>query len=126
MLNGKLSYQGALHGDLPIYDAGTLGGFNNLSAFAANQINGDHVRYASLRAERIIGRLPLGLRGDMRVGVALEAGKFGTLYTETRRTGWLNSASLYLGGETPIGPVYLGYGRSSSGSSNIYLFIGTP
>lgn len=126
VLNGKLSYQGALRGSLPIYDAGTLGGFNNLSAFAANQINGDHVRYASLRAERIIGRLPLGLRGDMRIGVALEAGKFGTLYTETRRTGWLDSASLYLGGETPIGPVYLGYGRSSSGSSNIYLFIGTP
>jgi len=126
VLNGKLSYQGSLNGNLPIYDAGTLGGFNNLSAFAANQINGDHVRYASLRAEKIIGRLPLGLRGDMRIGVALEAGKFGQLYTETQRTGWLNSTSVYLGGETPVGPVYLGYGRSDSGSSNVYLFIGTP
>ena len=126
VLNGKLSYQGSLSGSLPIYDAGALGGFNNLSAFAANQINGDHVRYASLRTERIIGRLPLGLRGDMRIGVALEAGKFGQLYTETQRTGWLNSTSVYLGGETPVGPVYLGFGRSDSGSSNVYLFIGTP
>ena len=126
VLNGKLSYQGSLSGNLPIYDAGTLGGFSNLSAFAPGQISGDQVRYASLRAEKIVGRLPLGLRGDMRVGVALEVGKFGRLYTETQRTGWLNSASLYLGGETPLGPVYLGYGRSDSGSSNVYLFIGTP
>jgi len=126
VLNGKLSYQGSLSGHLPVYDAGTLGGFGNLSAFAPDQINGDKVRYASLRAEKIIGRLPLGLRGDMRIGLALEAGKFGRLYTETQRTGWLNSASIYLGGETPLGPVYLGYGRSDSGSSNVYLFIGTP
>lgn len=126
VVNGKISYQGSLRGRLPIYDAGNLGGFNNLSAFAANQINGDHVRYASLRAERILGRAPLGLRGDMRIGVALEAGKFGQLYTETKRVGWLNSATIYLGGETGIGPVYVGYGRSDSGSSNVYLFVGTP
>ena len=126
VLNGRLSYQGSLRGSLPIDDAGMLGGFANLSGFAPNQLVGDDVRFASLRAEKIIGRLPLGLRGDMRIGLALEAGKFGRLYTETQRTGWLNSASIYLGGETPVGPVYLGYGRSDSGSSNVYLFIGTP
>jgi NTE family protein len=48
------------------------------------------------------------------------------LYTETQRTGWLNSVSIYLDGETLLGPVYLGYGRSDSGSSNIHLFIATP
>ena len=126
VVNSKLSYQGALSGHLPISDAGSLGGFLNLSGFASGQLNGDDIRYGGVRFEKIIGRLPLGLRGDMRAGLALEAGKVGTPYTETNRTGWLKSTTLYLGGETPIGPVYLGYGRSDASSSNVYLFIGTP
>ena len=126
VLNAKFLYQGALQGRLPIYDAGTLGGFHNLGGFAPNQLIGDDIRYFGLRAEKIIGRLPLGLRGDMRAGLALETAKVGRPYMETKRTGWLNSATLYLGGETPLGPVYLGYGQSDSGASSVYLFIGTP
>ena len=91
-----------------------------------NQLNGDDMRYAGVRVEKIIGRLPLGLRGDMRAGVSLETARVGTPYTETQLTGRLNSASIYLGGETPLGPVYLGYGRSDSGASSVYLFLGTP
>lgn len=126
VLNGKFTYQGSPRGALPSYDAASLGGFLNLSGFAQGQLNGDDIRYGNIRAEKIIGRLPLGLRGDMRAGLALEAGKVGTPYTETQRTGWLNSTTLYLGGETPLGPVYLGYGRSPSKSSSVYLFLGTP
>ena len=62
----------------------------------------------------------------LRAGLALETAKVGRPYMETKRTGWLNSATLYLGGETPLGPVYLGYGQSDSGASSVYLFIGTP
>lgn len=126
VLNAKFTYQGSLQGSLPIYDAGTLGGFHNLGGFAPNQLIGDDIRYFGLRTEKIIGRLPLGLRGDIRAGLALETAKVGRPYMETNRTGWLNSATLYLGGETPLGPVYLGYGQSDSGVSSVYLFIGTP
>ena len=124
--NAHASYTSSPRGTLPAYDAGLLGGFLNLSGFATGQLRGDDVRFASLRTERIVGRLPLGLRGDMRFGLALEAGKVGRPYTETNRTGWLNSFTAYLGGETPIGPVYLGVGHSSAGPTNAYLFIGTP
>jgi NTE family protein len=126
VLNAKLSYQGSPRGQLPFFDAGTLGGFGNMSGFVEGQLNGDDIRYGGVRIEKIIGRLPLGLRGDMRAGFALETARLGRLYTETQRTGWLNSASIYLGGETPFGPVYVGYGRSDSGTSNLYLFLGTP
>jgi NTE family protein len=87
---------------------------------------GDEVAYAHLRAERIMGRAPLGLRGDMRLGVALEVGRIGIPYARQKRDGWLNSLAVYLGGETPLGPVYVGVGRGSGGSTNAYLFIGTP
>lgn len=126
VLAGRLSYQGSPRGQLPFYDAAALGGFLNLSGFSSNQLVGDDIRYAQVRGEKIIGKLPMGLRGDMRVGLALEAAKVGIPYLETHRTGWLNSTALYVGGETPFGQVYLGYGYSTSGTSNVYLFIGTP
>ena len=122
----RATYTASTGGDLPLYDAGSLGGFLNLSGFANGQLLGDHVRYGHVRGERIIGQLPMGLRGDMRLGMALEAGKVGTPFTETNRRGWLNSATLYLGGETPLGPVYLGVGYSTAGSTNAYLSIGAP
>jgi hypothetical protein len=36
---------------------------------------------------------------------------------------WL---TLYLGGETPRGPVYVGVSHSSAGSTNAYLVLGAP
>jgi NTE family protein len=126
VLGSRLAWTGAPRGTLPITEAGRLGGFLNLSAFASGQLVGEEVGLAQLRAERIVGRLPLGLRGDMRLGVALEGGRIGTPYFRQKRDGWLGSVALYLGGETPLGPVYLGLGHGSGGSTNAYLVIGTP
>jgi hypothetical protein len=91
-------------------DAAELGGFLNLSGYASGQLVGDSVGYAHVRAERFIGRLPLGLRGDMRLGLALEAGRVGQPYAVQKKDGWLSSVAVCLGGETPLGPVYLGLG----------------
>ncbi len=126
VLGSRLTWVGSPTGRLPIHDAGRLGGFLNLTAFASGQLIGDDVAYAHVRAERIIGRLPLGLRGDMRFGIAVESGKVAKPYTVQKRNGWLHSLAVYVGGETPLGPVYLGVGRGSGGSTNAYLFIGTP
>jgi NTE family protein len=120
------TYTGAVRGKLPFQDLASLGGFLNLSGFADDQLLGDKVAYSHVRAERIIGRMPLGLRGDMRVGMALEAGRVGRPVSEAQRTGVLNSGAVYLGGETPFGPIYVGFGYSTSGASNAYLSIGTP
>ena len=126
VLGSRLAWTGAPKGTLPITEAGRLGGFLNLSAFASGQLVGEEVGLAQLRAERIVGRLPLGLRGDMRLGLALEGGRIGTPYFRQKRDGWLGSVVVYLGGETPLGPVYLGLGHGSGGSTNAYLVIGTP
>lgn len=126
VLGARTRFVGSPQGRLPFNDAAKLGGFLNLSAFASGQLIGDEVAFAQLRAERIIGTLPFGLRGDMRLGAALEAGKVGTPYTVQKKDGWLGSFALYLGGETPFGPVYLGLGLGSGGAVNAYFFVGTP
>ncbi|MFN7549305.1 MAG: patatin-like phospholipase family protein [Pseudomonadota bacterium] len=126
VLGSRAAWTGTPRGVLPVTEAGRLGGFLNLSAFASGQFVGEEVALAQVRAERIIGRLPLGLRGDMRLGVAFEGGRVGTTYFRQRREGWLGSLAVYLGGDTPVGPVYLGIGHGSGGATNAYLVIGTP
>jgi NTE family protein len=126
ILHGRIRGAGSFTGSLPFYDAVALGGFLNLSGFARDQIIGESLAYGNLRLEKIVGRLPAGLRGDMRVGLALEGGKVNGRYTETELNGWQSSITAYVGGETPIGMAYLGYGYSPNGINNFYLFIGTP
>jgi len=128
VFTGRVNYVGSPKGQLPFFNAGKLGGFLNMSAFARGQILGDDIVYAGIRAEQIIGTFPMGLRGDMRLGFALEGAHVGTYYTETNLSGTsiLNSAALYLGGETPFGPAYLGFGYSTNGASNLFLSIGIP
>ena len=87
------------------------------------QILGDDSVYGHIRAERIIGRMPLGMSGDLRLGFGLEAAKLETNYTLSDGD-WLDSGVLYLGGETPFGPLYLGYGFTFSGDYNLYLQLG--
>jgi NTE family protein len=126
VLGARASWTGSPRGNLPLYDAAKLGGFLNLTGYASGQLIGDESAYAHVRTERIIGRAQLGLRGDLRLGLALEVGKIAQPYTQQVRNGWLNSVALYLGGETVFGPVFVGVGRASSGSVNAYLVVGAP
>jgi NTE family protein len=126
VLGARAEWVGSPRGDLPLYDAASMGGFLHLTGYAIGQLIGDEAAYAHVRAERILGSAPLGLRGDMRLGVALEAGKIAKPYTQQQREGWLNSVAVYLGGETAFGPIYAGLGRAGSGSVNAYLVIGAP
>lgn len=126
VLAARLNWVGSLRGQLPLSDAARLGGLLNLTGFASGQLIGDDVAYGHVRAERIIGRAPLGLRGDLRLGVALEAGKVAHPYTKQVRDGWLHSLAVYLAGETPVGPLFLGIGWGSGNSVNAYLVIGAP
>ena len=126
MFSGRLRYTGSPRGTLPAFDAGQLGGFQNMTAFAPGQLLADEVRYVGLRGERILGQAPLGLRGDLRIGLTAEFAQLQGRYAETGGRSLVDSTAVYIGGETPFGPAYLGFGYSSSGASNLFLFVGTP
>lgn len=126
VVNARYYYFRRLEGKLPLGDAGALGGFFTLSGYARNQILAGDIRFFSVRGEKIIGRMPLGLSGDLRAGVSLEFGRARERFTETHLEGWQQAASLYLGGDTPLGPLYLGYGHAKGGHHSIYLFLGLP
>jgi NTE family protein len=126
VVNARVMYLGAPKGRLPLAEAGSLGGFLQLSGYAPDQVLAGDLRFASIRGERVIGRMPLGLRGDLRVGFSLEAGKARDRFSETRIDGWQQAGAVYLGGETPLGPLYLGAGYAKGGHRSLYLFLGLP
>jgi hypothetical protein len=41
-------------------------------------------------------------------------------------SGTLYSGSLFVAADTPIGPVYFGYGRGQNSNSSWYFFVGRP
>jgi NTE family protein len=126
VINARFFYYKTVQGRLQLADAGTLGGFLRLSGYAHDQILAGDIRFFSVRGERIIGKMPLGLSGDVRAGLSLEFGRARQRFTETHLDGWQQALSIYLGGDTPIGPLYLGYGFGKGGHHSAYLFIGLP
>ncbi len=111
-------------GQLPVHDSARLGGLFRLSGLASNQIIGDEMRFANLRGERELFRLPV--LGSMRAGLSLETGRMNVRYTELNLDGWQNSVALYLAAPTSIGPFVFAVGHASNDSTAAYLTIGTP
>jgi NTE family protein len=58
-------------------------------------------------------------------GITLERGN---AWDSTDEVSWDNSltaGSLWLGADTPIGPVYLAYGQAQGNRQSFYIFVGS-
>lgn len=107
-------------------EAVPIGGFLNLSGTSIDSISGDRTMLGRLVGFKRIGQLPGALGGALYAGGSLELG--GAFASGERVTfgGLKRAASLLLGAETIIGPVYFGAGKTWHGGSAVYLFIGQP
>jgi NTE family protein len=102
-----------------------LGGFLNLSGAKADSLIGPHFGITRLLLYRQIGRGGPGfLDVPVYVGLSLEAGNVWQKRSDASFGGTRKDASLFLGLDTPIGPVYLGTGFEERGSEAFYLFLG--
>ncbi len=110
-----------------IEDFFTLGGFLNLSGIAADSIAGPHVGIARLIYYRQIGREGPGfLNVPTYAGVSLEIGNVWKERAAASVSSALKDASLFLGLDTLIGPLYLAAGVDDGGETAFYLFMGRP
>ncbi len=109
---------------LPTYDQFLWGGFLRQSGYASGQFFGEEVRFARLLAYRRI------MRGSMLEGayggLSLEAGKVGNQLVPGNNQGLMLSAAAFAAADSPIGPLYVGYGRARSGASSFYVYLGRP
>lgn len=104
-----------------------LGGLFNLSGYHSDELSGDAFSLAQLIYRRSIDRAPLSFLGaQMYFGASLEAGQVWARRKSVDLNDLTVSGSLYLGANTPIGPLFLGYGGSDQGRGTAYLFLGRP
>ncbi|MCV2352816.1 patatin-like phospholipase family protein [Paucibacter sp. B2R-40] len=114
---------GRLSGErVPGYDSLKLGGFLRLSGFAPNQLIGQELTLARMLYYRRIsqGSLLEGLYG----GFSLETGRINNPLIQSNSEAWRRSASVFIGTDTFVGPLYLAYGRTFNGPSSFYLLLG--
>jgi len=109
---------------LPSYELFRWGGFLKQSGYATGQLVGPSLQFGQLVYFHRIVRSSLfqGAYG----GVSLEAGQYGTPLVPNNPSGFLKSLALFVTTDTPIGPVYFGYGRAADGQGSFYFYLGLP
>lgn len=102
----------------------TLGGFQRLSAYAPDQFSGNYLLYGRLTYLNELREFVLpGLRTTV-FGTSLEVGD---VWLRRRNFGsgpYKSSASVFIGGNSVIGPLYFGFAAAPAGVWNIYLQLG--
>jgi NTE family protein len=103
-----------------------LGGFLNLSGTPAGAISGSHVLGGSALLYYRMGELPRALGRGWYAGVSAEAGNAWASRSEVSLSDVRKAASVYIGLDTVIGPMYVAWGHTFGGKSAFYLFLGPP
>jgi NTE family protein len=123
----------SLHAQTALSDEGgnaqvgrfTLGGFHNLSGYAAGHLNGNHL--VLMRAtwyQRL--QQSVALTRGFFVGATLEAGNVWMEHGQVSLSNLRVGNSLFLGADTGLGPMYLGITHARGGSTGLVFFIGRP
>lgn len=102
-----------------------IGGFLNLSGLDRDSLSGTLLRFARLVYTYELAKNPLGGTNlPFYIGVSAEAGN---VWYERSVISWesaVKAGSVFLGWASPIGPAFLGYGRTNTQEESLYLSIG--
>ncbi len=111
-----------LDGTAAIQDRYHLGGFLTLSGYVQDSLSGQQAAVLGLMYYRYFITMPFL---SWYVGGSLE---YGGVWEEKDEIGsdGIASGSLFLGADTPIGPIYLGYGHAEAGHNAVFFYLGRP
>jgi len=120
-LVSTLRYDTTTNGTTPIYSIFELGGLFDLSGLDRNELTGQH-------AARIGGLFYRRLN-DLAVlpafaGISLEYGGVWEDHSAISSASARLGGSVWVGVDSPIGPVYAAYGRAEAGGGAFYLMLG--
>jgi NTE family protein len=103
----------------------TLGGFLELSGLPIDGLVGTQYGLARAIVYRRVSRGGTGfLEFPAYLGVSLEAGDTWATRDDVEWSGLQPAGSVFLGAESPLGPVYLAAGLSEGGQRAFYLLLG--
>lgn len=101
-----------------------IGGARELSGFRQDSVSGQNLSLMRVvYYRRLTPRAYLPLEFPLYIGGSLERGRAWNNDNEFD-SGYINAASIFLGLETPLGPLNLSYGANSAHEQAVYLNLG--
>jgi NTE family protein len=114
-------YDATISGESPDSRLFRMGGFFDISGLNRNQLFGQHAARIGAAWYRRIGDLALF---PAFAGFSVELGNVWESRSDISASGSLVGGSFWAGVDTPIGPVYIGYGRAEGGEDAFYVSLG--
>lgn len=114
----------SLGSEIPFYQEFQLGGFLNLSGLPRGRLRGDYKGlfslgdYWKLRDLKALGRL--------YVGAFVEAANVWQDSADASLDDLRYSATVFLGLDSRLSPIYLALGHAEGGENELYFFVGKP
>lgn len=102
-----------------------LGGLGNLSGFGEREVIGNHSVLARAVYYRRFGRLDALFSVPTYLGASLEYGGAFQEREDIDGASLIAAGSVFLGVQTPLGPIFLGYGRNDLDLDSFYLTFGS-
>jgi NTE family protein len=120
-----IRFAGAATGDtLPVYDLAQWGGFLQQSGLPSGALLGQQLEFG--RLVYLYKLAELKLIPGIYFGASAEVGRMKQPLVPGNFTGTLFSSAILFGADTPVGPLYIGYGLMNGGYRSAYLFLGHP
>jgi NTE family protein len=120
-LTGRISGFSTLEGTAPLGAGVRLGGFLRLSGLQENQLSGQHAGLITLGYYRRIADIQFF---RTYLGATLELGNVWQDSKDASFDNTIFAGSVFLGVDTPIGPLYLAHGRADTGDNSFYIYLG--
>lgn len=103
--------------------ANALGGFLDLSGLQQDQLLG---RHSGLLVTAYMQKLNKSHYFSAYLGASLEIGNTWIDSSDIGFSSALTAGSVFIGVDSPIGPIYAAYGAAEGGEKSLYLIIGSP
>ncbi|MGI9259726.1 MAG: patatin-like phospholipase family protein [Gammaproteobacteria bacterium] len=117
----RFRYDATVDGVAPVSSLARLGGFLDLSGYNRNELTGQNAARVGAVFYRQVNNLTIL---PAYAGVSLEYGNVWENRHDISSRDSLLGGSIWVGVDTPVGPVYAGYGRSEDDVGAFYVFLG--
>lgn len=104
---------------------GTLGGLGNLSGYTENQLLANQIALGRLVYYRRLTDATKLISVPVYLGGSLEAGGIWDSREAIDRADLIGAGSVFVGIDTFLGPMFLGFGHAEGGNNSFYLSFGS-
>ncbi len=123
-LIGVLTGASTLDDNAPLEALFELGGFLRLSGLQPDQLSGQEMGLGELIYMRRLLKTQYLQFFQSYLGASIELGNVWQRSSDASFDNTIVAGSVFLGMDTPVGPLYLAYGRTDTDNSSVYLYLG--